>query len=440
MALTTGTFGNATSVNQSWGPGAGTGNFAGFQFVMPAGGVAITATKWSFGSPCVTETGDFAMVYTDNVGHPGVQVGSNSDANGIAANTDVSWNFSTPVPVTPGNTYWIILTPGNGSGDRATNECTTASGYGSGRNNTITSIGTADLVGTWRVEVTYVQLVNFNGTGNLSSSSQIFSFTNPAAFAGAGSLSASTNALLAALTSFAGAGGLSISTIARLAGPTTFNGAGGLSGLGILKLAALPTFPGVGSLSSNSQVYSLSNSALFAGASSLSVGTNALLAAPTTLNGAGSISATGNTLYVASVEFAGTGNLGALVGTLLVSTAAFAGASDLSALDVAMSAGLADFAGSSNILILAISGKFAQAAFRGSSTFTISTNALLAAPTMFSGAGSMFVGTIQADAGLALLTGAGRFCIYAIVRLGPKGIKQNVVVPGPGVADNVVIV
>ena len=148
---TTGTFGNAESTTRTWGIGSGAGDFMGFSFVAPATGV-LSSVKIRSGATWAA--GNLkAQLYSNSAGSPGTQIGSDSDSIAGAINSDLTNTFASPPSISSGVTYWIVWTA-TGTGDRIMSCCTDTAGYGSGRNNTITSI-TDSLGVEWRVAVNY---------------------------------------------------------------------------------------------------------------------------------------------------------------------------------------------------------------------------------------------------------------------------------------------
>lgn len=148
--FTTGTFAEAEA--QQINVSAATGQHAGFQFTAPASGtlstVKITVTA-------VGASGDWvSKLYTNNAGSPGTQIGSDGSSLTISATGDKTLTCAGDQVVTGGGTYWIVLSPASGTPDIDLSACVDSASYGSGRNNTITSI-TNGLPSSrdWRVEI-----------------------------------------------------------------------------------------------------------------------------------------------------------------------------------------------------------------------------------------------------------------------------------------------
>ena len=78
--------------------------------------------------------------------------------------------------------------------------------------------------------------------------------------------------------------------------------------------------------------------------------------------------------------------------------------------------------------------------FAGSGLMSVvTTGTFTILPVTFSGASAMQIAYINTLGAFANFAGDSKFCIYAIVRLGPKGPTTNVAVAGRGPATNRVI-
>ncbi|MCZ8310957.1 MAG: hypothetical protein O9320_08885 [Magnetospirillum sp.] len=149
--LTTGTFGVATSSAKAVSNAVG--QSLGFRFDATTTG---TLTSARIDVNAVVSSGSWeARLYTNNAGSPGTQIGSSSGAQTISAAGAVTFTFGSPPSITSATTYWLVVTPTSGTPNIDVNACANQAGYGSGRNNTITSITDTSILGTedWRVEI-----------------------------------------------------------------------------------------------------------------------------------------------------------------------------------------------------------------------------------------------------------------------------------------------
>ena len=155
---TTGTYGEADQGGQTWGPGSGVGDYAGFQWVAPATGT-VTTVRIPWKSTTSVSGTTKVQLWSNTAGSPGAQIGADSSTENYTSgvNADETYTFASPPAIVNGTTYWIIVHAVTGSGDHVIGNCTQVAGYGSTRNSTITSM-TDDGIGAsrdWRVEITY---------------------------------------------------------------------------------------------------------------------------------------------------------------------------------------------------------------------------------------------------------------------------------------------
>jgi hypothetical protein len=150
---TTGTFAQAETGDRTWGTGSGSGDFLGFSFV-PSANSLLDYAKFRFTG--TVGAGNFhAELWSNSAGSPGSQIGSNSNTQVGATNTNITFTFAAQPSLTSGTTYWIVLVRDTGSGDCTTSCCPSQAGYGSGRNSTKTSL-TDNLGVEWRCEIGYL--------------------------------------------------------------------------------------------------------------------------------------------------------------------------------------------------------------------------------------------------------------------------------------------
>lgn len=127
----------------------------------------------------------------------------------------------------------------------------------------------------------------FNGAGNLSALPSGRYLTNPATFAGGGSLSDTANIIDYV---FKGAGSFTASALLGAAAYANLNGSGSLVGSALLGIAALVSFAGVGGLTLTTRE-TIQEAATFAGTGGLAPTVfGALKNNPATFAGAGSLS------------------------------------------------------------------------------------------------------------------------------------------------------
>lgn len=148
-----GTFYEGTASTNALGD-ANTYANGGFQFVATRTGTISTV---SFDVTAVgTSYNSHVEIWSDSGGSPSSQIGSDSDTIALSSTGTKTYTL-TDVSITKGSTYWAVLvdSSGGGTGDvsfQKVNEHTPP--YGSGRNDTITSI-TDNLTGHWKCEIVY---------------------------------------------------------------------------------------------------------------------------------------------------------------------------------------------------------------------------------------------------------------------------------------------
>lgn len=130
----------------------------GYRFTAPTTGF-IDNFRCGIGGASAASQTYVAEIWSDNAGSPLAQIGSDSSTFNSQSTTgerDVSW--SSPISVTAGTVYWVIIKTAGTAGDATFQEVTSASASVSGRNTTITSMvvgsgpgGTND----WRLQINY---------------------------------------------------------------------------------------------------------------------------------------------------------------------------------------------------------------------------------------------------------------------------------------------
>lgn len=149
----TGTWGDSAAGGR--GLSNASGENAGFQFTAPATG---TVTSVEFDIVSYTSGGDYeARLYTNNSGSPGTQIGTSSATVTIGATGTVTFTFGSPPSITSATVYWIVMARLSGTINFNPQTVTNNASYGSGRNNTITSI-TNSLPSSedWKCRVNYL--------------------------------------------------------------------------------------------------------------------------------------------------------------------------------------------------------------------------------------------------------------------------------------------
>lgn len=126
----------------------------GFQFTATVTG---TIRRYRIKTAAVSAAGNCtAKLYTNSSGSPGTQIGSDSNTVNIASSsTEYTFAFGTEPAIVNGTIYWAIVSCPSDSIAASIETMADQAGYGSGRNNTITSITDNGLGYTedWRWEV-----------------------------------------------------------------------------------------------------------------------------------------------------------------------------------------------------------------------------------------------------------------------------------------------
>lgn len=136
------------------------------------------------------------------------------------------------------------------------------------------------------------------------------------------------------------------------------------------------------------------------------------------LPGTGLLSATGGVLLAANYTFGGSGSLSAMAGSLIATSAMFAGNSSLvTDLQRFIFVPRVPFAGSGRLSVDAVSFQL----------------------TTFSGQGGLDADPYLVTFNNSSWGGVGNMLIHASVFPGPGGVTTNLVVPGPGPTNNLVV-
>lgn len=111
-------------------------------------GIKFTATQSGYlkqasinVTAAAATSGYVARLYTNNAGSPGTQIGSDSGTVSISTTGQKDFNFTgTNAVLTAGTTYWLVFGYVSGSVNFSVSCCADQASYGSGKNNTTTSI------------------------------------------------------------------------------------------------------------------------------------------------------------------------------------------------------------------------------------------------------------------------------------------------------------
>ena len=137
-----GTIGVTPASDGVFGDGLAGRKNIGLQFVASQTGTLTTASAYPSNTSAALQSSDFHFeLWTDSGGSPGSQVGTDSETRTLTNSNQVeAFTFASPPALTSGATYWLVLVDENTNGYVYNSIVGSQAGFGSGNNDTITSM------------------------------------------------------------------------------------------------------------------------------------------------------------------------------------------------------------------------------------------------------------------------------------------------------------
>ncbi len=165
-----GTLGASYIYNQYWGDLTANRRHFGLRFTASASGNVAIATISIYSTNALIPFDAVARIYTNNAGSRGTQIGADSGTVSISASGNVTFTFGSPVPVSAGTLYWLVLSDitGGGTGRARLSLAAAQTGFVSGASDTITSISNGSNLSTSYEVRAEIKIVDIGTDGSLA--------------------------------------------------------------------------------------------------------------------------------------------------------------------------------------------------------------------------------------------------------------------------------